>query len=687
MEIDDFRAELLQDVQIERGDSGFSRAAFVEHVMSSLEEYSRCEEFHPAQIIDVKGIRGSKCEMDGYCFSDGEDSILTIVIGAYSGEDAAPYYVTGDITKIANMARNCFESARSGHLEKNIQECDIEITEFIRIAKGEDNPISLVRIYVVTDAIRKDSVRELSVNSVDGIDIDVELWDIQSLYEFEIERNGKENIEITFDAPLPCINTRVEEADFDSYLTTIRGNVLADIYKKYRERLLMSNVRSYISKSKKNPAMKATIRDKPGRFFAYNNGLTVTADDVEVKDGKITKIYGFQIVNGGQTTVTIFNACTKDNLDVSKILIPVKLSIIPATFQDKDTFISELSMYSNLQNAVYNSDFASTDPYHRRMEELSTLILPPKAKGKTYAQKWFYERAKGQYDMRANSLTPANRKKFKEEHPDEKRMNKTSLAQVRRAFDLQPYKACESAENMFKSYNDEIKELYRACPEKFNEAYFKECAMQFMIFKTMTKTLVIGKVSWYNGGHRNALIYYSISKLMMMLGNEGQTLNFLKLWDLQAVPDALKQQLILIGEPINDIIHDPSKGNASDWYKKPQCWESVKSLDLNLLPDLMPYLMKDDEYKNKMAEIAESENKRAEIEALQELQKIGQNYWAGIWRLFGTNTAVKEEGNFTDSDYKLVEMAADKELFLHLLPSQAKMLMDLRPRFEVFRQF
>ncbi len=687
MEIDDYRAELLQEVQIERGDSGFSRATFVEHVMSSLEEYSRCAEFHSAEVLDVKGIHGRKCEMDGYCFSDGDDAILTIVIGDFSGDDVAPYYAKADLIRIANMARNCFEAAKAGILEKNYQDSDITVSEFISIVKNEDNPISLIRIYVVTDAIRKDTVRELSVDPVDGIDVDVELWDIQSLYEFEIERNGKEDIEITFDSPLPCINTRVEEADFDSYLTTIRGNVLADIYRKYRERLLMSNVRSFISKSKKNPAMKITIRDKPGRFFAYNNGLTVTADDVEVKDGRITKITGFQIVNGGQTTVTIFNAQSKDNLDVSKILIAVKLSIIPSDYKDKDNFISELSKYSNFQNAVYNSDFASTDPYHRRMEELADSILPPKAKGKTYAQKWFYERAKGQYDMRANSLTPSNRKKFKEEYPEEKRMNKTSLAQVRRAFEMHPNRACESAENMFKSYNDQIKELYVACPEKFNEAYFKECAMQFMIFKTMTKTLVPSKVPWYKGGHRNAVIYYSISKLMMMLEVEGRTLNYPKLWDIQAVPDELRQQLVQIGEPINEIIHDPSKGNASDWYKKSQCWDSVKGLDLNLLPGLMPYLIKDDEYKTKMSEYTESENRRAEEEALKRIKEIGQNYWAGIWRLFGTNAAVKEEGGFTDSDYKLVELAADKEKFVYLRPDQAKMLMELRPRFEVFRQF
>ena len=50
------------------------------------------------------------------------------------------------------------------------------------------------------------------------------------------------------------------------------------------------------------------LENEPGMFFAFNNGITATAEDVEVADEKwtwITRIENLQIVNGGQSTASI----------------------------------------------------------------------------------------------------------------------------------------------------------------------------------------------------------------------------------------------------------------------------------------------------------------------------------------------------------------------------------------------
>ena len=66
-------------------------------------------------------------------------------------------------------------------------------------------------------------------------------------------------------------------------------------------------------------------------FFAYNNGITATADDIDIEDlpkGRaITKIKNLQIVNGGQTTASIYSAY-KNKKDVSKVFVQMKLSVI-----------------------------------------------------------------------------------------------------------------------------------------------------------------------------------------------------------------------------------------------------------------------------------------------------------------------------------------------------------------------
>ena len=88
------------------------------------------------------------------------------------------------------------------------------------------------------------------------------------------------------------------------------GTLLAKIYGLYGSKVLESNVRSYLqNRTKVNKKIKLTIEDEPEMFFAYNNGLTVTASDIKIDNNhRITSMRNFQIVNGGQTTASILSA-------------------------------------------------------------------------------------------------------------------------------------------------------------------------------------------------------------------------------------------------------------------------------------------------------------------------------------------------------------------------------------------
>lgn len=70
--------------------------------------------------------------------------------------------------------------------------------------------------------------------------------------------------------------------------------------------LLEKNVRAFLrNKSKVNKRIMATIKNKPEMFFSYNNGISTTASDVELKLlGRtlyLTKLTDWQIVNGGNS--------------------------------------------------------------------------------------------------------------------------------------------------------------------------------------------------------------------------------------------------------------------------------------------------------------------------------------------------------------------------------------------------
>src|SRR3546814_18097788 len=66
-------------------------------------------------------------------------------------------------------------------------------------------------------------------------------------------------------------------------------------------------------------------------FFSYNNGLTATADAVEISDmGEglfLMSADNLQIVNGGQTTASIHAARKLDQL--KDVFVQMKLTIVP----------------------------------------------------------------------------------------------------------------------------------------------------------------------------------------------------------------------------------------------------------------------------------------------------------------------------------------------------------------------
>ena len=146
-------------------------------------------------------------------------------------------------------------------------------------------------------------------------------------------------------------------------------------------------------------------------FFAYNNGLTVTAENLKIKNNRILEAKNLQIVNGGQTTASIFMSrlLDKNNVDLTNVYVQVKLSVID---EDKvDEVVPIISRSSNTQNKVSASDFFSNHPFHKRIEDFSRRVLAPAHEGKLET-KWFYERARGQYANTQAKMTPSQRKNF-----------------------------------------------------------------------------------------------------------------------------------------------------------------------------------------------------------------------------------------------------------------------------------
>jgi AIPR protein len=131
------------------------------------------------------------------------------------------------------------------------------------------------------------------------------------------------------------------------------AEILATLYGKFGARLLEQNVRSFLqARGKVNQGIRSTILNEPHMFFAYNNGITATAQEVIVEGTEaglqITRIRDLQIVNGGQTTASLFHTKRKDKAALSDIFVQMKLSVIDSV--ESEQIVPRISEYANTQS-------------------------------------------------------------------------------------------------------------------------------------------------------------------------------------------------------------------------------------------------------------------------------------------------------------------------------------------------
>ena len=417
-------------------------------------------------------FRDRGLQMNAYAFSEDFESV-DIFVSIYSDTEMPRSVSQTDIDSAIKRAIQLYHRAVND-LYTSFQR-DNDTYEFAISVFQNKNSIKNVRICALTNGLVKPIA--LKNITISGAEVSFALWDIDRLYRCVTSGKMRETIEIDFEekfqTTIPCIENNTSNK-YSVYLAIINGELLAALYSEFRDRLLEKNVRSFLQvKGGVNKGIRDTLRDEPDMFLAYNNGISVTAESVEIvrdENGKpsIKRIRDMQIVNGGQTTASIFNAWNDKKLgvDLSKVFVQMKLSVIGSA-EDMDVIVPRISTFANTQNKIQVADFSANDPFHRRIEELSRTIWAP-AQGGMKPQNWFYERARGQYaDMLTRESTPKRKKEYKETHP---LFTKTDLAKYENTWDQLPYQVSEGAQKNFHKFMLRLKERKGFVPD---EAYYR----------------------------------------------------------------------------------------------------------------------------------------------------------------------------------------------------------------------
>lgn len=573
MDLADFLRETQAEVKAQMSEgSPFAEIVFTDIVTRHMSEIGMT--FEPVECHYQGKFGNATFRLSGYSVSDDQDQ-LDLFVSLYEGvEELTP--VPEAETKVA--VEQCLRFLALCAQGKMVPKLDpsSDVRSLAETLQAIYDGLEQVRVYVLTDRVAKS--KSFKTRDIGGKAVRLEVMDIERLHRHWSEGKPRDELVVDFaevsGAPLPCVYVPGDNEDYDYALTAIPGEALRLLYEKFGARLLEANVRSFLSVKGKgvNAGIQSTLRSAPGRFMAYNNGIVLVADEMRFGspgDGStgIAWLKGLQIVNGGQTTATIYFSKKKfPEMDLGKVRVPAKIIVMKAQDPIKEeALVSDISRFANSQNAVRQSDLSANKPFHVEVERLSLSVYCPDGVGR-----WFYERAAGSYStmLARDGTTGPKLKALKEAIPSSRRITKTDLAKYIMAWERRPDVVSKGSQKNFDQFMASLAGAEGAEAPLPNVAAYKAMIAKAKLFKD-TQKLARPMFPAFQGN----VAAYTISVLAEKLGGR---IDLERVWTNQSGSPELMAQIAVWAREVNDVLHHTAGGKMiSEWAKKPDCRDAV----------------------------------------------------------------------------------------------------------------
>ena len=567
-DLQQYALNILQDViaRADAAEDGALRAESFAELM--FEHLVDAGEIDDGIVCPVDG-RGIRCS--GYYLSEDNDRLdLFLVIPRLDGSVS-----TTPKTEVETAFKRLgtyLEKALEGLYKK--QEEALSGYDMSRAIWEAREDLSHIRLFVITDGLA--TIEQIQSRMFGSVEISSHLWDLRRLHRAVTSGSNREPIHVDFGrlgAPLRCITASPQNSGYRCLLTIMPGDLLVEMYRQHGPRLLERNVRSFLQlRGKVNQGIRKTILGEPEMFLAFNNGLSVTATGLRIEENadgtaELLSADDFQIVNGGQTTGSIFRAWLKDKAEASRIQVPVKITEILGD-GDIEEIAPRISQSANNQNRVNMADFSSNHPFHRRMQELSRSIWAPPAAGMQRQSKWFYERARGQYhDTLAENRTDAERRKWELIHPRRQMITKTDLAKFEHSWSQLPHIVSRGGQKCYLDFMDAVDKRGNFKPD---ETYFHHAVARAILFKQSERIVSRQKF----GGYRANIVTYLIAWLSH---HTARRIDLDAIWKVQELSTPLASFIELLSVHAHAHVTTPPGGqNVTEWCKKEVCWERFR---------------------------------------------------------------------------------------------------------------
>lgn len=661
MTIEEYREEFIARLRSNaQAEGNLNQHQFIEQAVDLLVESEELLDpvIYPCNMV---GSRNRNLGFHAYAYG-GADSTIQLLITDFVDCAESINLTNEDINTLYNKMQYFILDAVEGNIRNNASDESDQIIDIAdefkeKIGQIETTEITAFRFYIVTNKTLSNRVKSLELEPLLGRPAILQVWTLERFYD-NFRSSQQERIQIKCSEwgidGIQCLKANISQDDkFDSYMGIVPGILIAKLFKRYQGPLLEGNIRCFLSaKGKFNKAIKSTITgDTPERFFTYNNGIAVVSNKVTLSnDGRyITEFDGFQIVNGGQTTVSLCNAYIKGEApegNLEKIFVPMKLTVLNFNLDDesdptllqtnKDEYnelVQQIARSSNWQNPTKEADFFSNDPFHREMERLSLLLenQSPIMPGQVSGTFWFYERSAHRHEQQTFNMTKAKRLAWLALHPKKQVITKEKLGMYYNTLDQAPHLVCLGAVRNMPSFAEKIVKLQKDNPAAINSFFFKKYVAAKILYDKTDQ--IINKATWYPvGGYKAMYIPYTISKIIASLP-KNMEIDWKRIWKEQDIYPSLAHQIEIVAEQTMYFLRRISNnGNERTYAGKESTWKAYinepLSLESNFIGDLIP--------ENIVKEESKSQERKARFEMVTDMwskfMSLGSNYIMRIYQ-------------------------------------------------------
>lgn len=505
MTINELHNKVSEEIKAEENDKSQNHL-YLENIEDVL--YSNA----PEMRSELTPLNCGGIEVSGFLLTHGKLRLTYVDFDdAHDGEKVDDTLLPEELQSILNI-RKQFES-----IEQLDEVFDIEDPVYEVYSSLIENPnIELTLLYITNKEFT--NITELVLKGIEMSNSIIVEYENKSTLESKLKNHVEGDLIIDFSKyNIQTVNQANDQCNVLFF--TMPTKALAEIYKEYGTSLLQDNVRLFLSTSGVNKGIKKSLRETPELFLSYNNGLSAVCKKVEIDaDGKIGNIEGLQIVNGGQTTASIYSAY-EDNINLDNSYVQVKLSEIQQEKKYKNMVLN-IARYANTQNKINNSDFVSAEELFVKFEKISKQEVIPALDNTDFDNKIFFERMRGQKKIEENKIGKKEFESFYLLSLDIK-----SIAQVENIWNGAPSQAARGGEKSL-MYFVEAKKDVNLTIEMYREVVARQLIVKKVEdimeqshapgdrYKTSSRAKNFGPIA-------SSIKYYSLTTIFNILKSKG----------------------------------------------------------------------------------------------------------------------------------------------------------------------